>query len=425
MADAHYGIDFAPDRIVLRASGGLGRWYGLITLAQLHHAAQAEPQTFGFPATGSIIDGPRYGWRGSHLDVSRQFYPIEQVRRFIDILAWNKMNVLHWHLTDDEGWRIEIKAFPELTTVGNRRGPTEPGSPQLGTGVESVTGFYTQAEIAALVAHAGRVQVGVMPELDVPGHSAALLTALPHLSDPGEPRESYFSGQGFPNNALNPAMPEVYDVLETIFGEVAALFPFPYLHIGGDEVAHQAWMASPKAVALMASEGLDGKAALQSYFLRRIKTMLDGLGKRLAGWNEVSHGGGVEREGTLLTIWERTHLGPELAREGYEVIMSPGEAYYLDMARSNAWLEPGHHWAGTVPVEKSYAFEAAESFPDELEHRLKGLQAGIWGENLTSRDRFNHMVFPRLGAVAEAAWTKSENKNWLRFAAQSRLMPHL
>lgn len=420
-----FRLDFTGDSVTLSAGDATAIWHGLLTLAQLHHAAHAQPQRFVFPHHGVIEDHPRFGWRGCHLDVSRQVYSAAQVRRFIDILAWHKMNVLHWHLTDDEGWRVEIKAFPELVAIGSRRGPNARLSAQLGGGAEDVAGHYTQDEVAGIVSHAGRLHLNIMPEIDVPGHCAAMLEAMPQLRDPGEPWGDYFSGQGFPNNALNPAVDAVYPVLDAIFGELVGLFPFAYVHIGGDEVASKAWLASPLATALMRRLHLTETQELQAHFLRHVKQALDRLGKRMAGWNEVSRGGGVDPDGTLLVNWERTATGPELARRGYDVVMSPGEAYYLDMAQSACWLEPGHHWAGTVSPQKTYMFEPATGFPPQLADRLRGIQAGIWGEHLTSRERFNHMVFPRLSAVAEAAWTLGENKNWLRFCAQSKLMPQL
>ena len=420
-----YELHFAPDNVQLSFSTAKGRWYGLVTLAQMLRAARHDPTRFAFPRGGVIMDAPRHGWRGCHLDVSRQAMPISDVRRLVDILAWHKMNLLHWHLTDDEGWRIEIEALPELRKVASRRGPGEKLTAQLGTGAEPVACCYSQVEARDLVAHAARMHVDIMPEIDVPGHSAALLAAYPQLRDPDEPDGAYWSGQGFPNNALNPAVEESYDLLKTIFSEIAGIFPFEYLHIGGDEVAPEAWRSSPRAQALMKLAGLADTRALQAHFLRRVQAILTGLDRRLAGWNEVAKAAGVERDGTLLIAWERTRFGPELAREGYDVVMAPGEAYYLDMARSEAFLAPGHHWAGTVPPEKTYSFEAAEHFPPDLLPRLKGIEAGIWAENLTSRERFNYLVFPRLGAVAEAAWTEAGNKDWLRFCAQSRLMPQL
>jgi hexosaminidase len=420
-----YEIRFSPAGITLAHGGPAGRFYGLVSLAQMLHGARTKPAVFRFPAGGTISDAPRYAWRGSHLDVSRQFFPIADVRRFVDILAWHKLNIFHWHLTDDEAWRLEIKAFPELTEIGSRRGPDETLLPQLGDGAEPRAGHYTQDEVRDLVAHAASLHVEVVPEIDIPGHSEAMLASLPYLADGQEAPESYRSVQGYFNNALNPAVPATYEVLGRIFDEMVALFPSEYIHIGGDEVADGAWLHSPLCRKLMEEEGIEGTFGLQSYFMRRIKAMLKARGRKLAGWNEVAHGGGVEPERTLLMAWQNAEVGIELAREGYDVVMTPGQAYYLDMVQAEEWQEPGASWAGTVPPSHTYHYEAEGAFPEELRPRLRGIQACIWTENFISRPYFNHLVFPRLPAIAEAAWSPKHAKDWPRFAAVAPLSPKL
>ncbi len=419
-----YRLDFG-DVVTLTHGGAAGRQYGLTALAQMLHGARTEKALFRFPAAGEIADAPRYVWRGCHLDVSRQFYPVADVIRLIDILAWYRMNVFHWHLSDDEAWRLEIKAYPTLTTLGVLRGPDEPMLPQLGNGAEPVGGFYSQDDVKAIVAHALALHVEVVPEIDIPGHSTATLVALPELADGQEAPDSYRSVQGFPNNALNPAVEETYVFLGKVFDEMVTLFPSKLLHIGGDEVASNTWMASPLARKLMAEEGIEGTFGLQSYFMKRIQQMLGTRGRRLAGWDEVSHGGGVDPEGTLLMAWQKPEVGVELARQGYDVVMTPGQAYYLDMVQDEAFQEPGASWAGTVPPQHTYTYEAVGDFPDALQARMRGVQACIWSEHFLNRDYFNHLVFPRLAAVAEAAWTPQKRKDWQRFSALAPLSPKL
>jgi hexosaminidase len=420
-----YSLDFSADAITLSYADAEGRQYGLTSLAQLLEGARSQPDTFLFPVSGTISDKPRYGWRGCHLDVSRQFYPAADIKRLIDILAWFKLNIFHWHLTDDEAWRLEIKAYPQLTTTGVLRGPDEPLLPQLGNGAAPVGGFYSQDDVREIVAHATALSVEVVPEIDIPGHNAATLVALPELTDGQEAPDSYHSVQGYPNNALNPAIPRTYTFLETVLDEMVELFPSAYLHIGGDEVANGSWLASPLAKKLMEQEGIEGTFALQSYFLTRIKDMLNARGRKLAGWNEVAHGGGVAAKDTLLMAWENPQVGIELAREGYEVVMTPGQAYYLDMVQAEAFQEPGASWAGTVPPEHTYGYEAEGDFPEELKDKMKGVQACIWSEHFLSRGYFNRLVFPRLPAIAEAAWTPKAKKDWHRFAAIAPLSPKL
>ena len=273
------------------------------------------------------------------------------------------MNLFHWHLTDDEGWRFEVPGLPTLTTVGATRGADAPLLPQLGDPSATRTQFYTTAELRGVVAHAAALGIEIVPEVDIPGHSTAMLAALPHLADPDEPPASYHSVQGYPNNALNPAIEATYDALALVFDALVATFPSRRIHIGGDEVARNSWMASPRARALMEREGLRDTFELQSLFLRRVKRMLTERGRDLVGWNEVAHGGGVPAEGTLLMAWENPQVGAALAREGYDVVITPGQAYYLDMAPSPAWLDPGAGWAGSSTPEETYAYDAEAELP--------------------------------------------------------------
>ncbi|MBX5091407.1 beta-N-acetylhexosaminidase [Rhizobium lentis] len=418
-----YELRFSAHEIVLSSADAAGRHYGLISLAQLLHGARAEREIFKFPNFGAIADQPRYGWRGCHLDVSRQFYPVSDIMRLIDILAWNKLNIFHWHLTDDEAWRLEIKAYPALTEIGGRRGPDEVLVPQLGDGAETRSGHYRQEEVRQIVAHAAALHIEVVPEIDIPGHSTATLLSLPELVDGQESPDSYRAVQGYSNNALNPAVEFTYEFLGKVFDEMVTLFPSEYIHIGGDEVAKGAWLSSPLCKALMEREKLAGTAELQSYFRKRVKTMLSERGRKLAGWNEVAHGGGVGPDGTLLMAWEKPAVGIELAQGGYDVVMTPGQAYYLDMAQAEAWDEPGASWAGYAPPEHTYAYEA--ELPEAVQAKVRGIQACIWTENFASRAYFNRLVFPRLSAVAEAAWTPLARKDWDRFAAIVRMWPVL
>lgn len=419
-----YRLDFA-ETITLTASAEAGRRYGLLSLAHMLHGAFTEPD-FKFPTTGQISDAPRYGWRGCHLDVSRHFWSFAEVKRVVDILAWQKFNLFHWHLTDDEGWRAEIRAYPALTDPGaHRAADTDAMLPQLGDGPARSGGFYSQDQMRAVVAHATALGIEVMPEIETPGHAACVLAALPFLTDPDETPNSYYPVQGYPNNSWNPGVPETFVVLERIIDELCEIFPSRHFHIGGDEVAKNAWLESPKARILMQREGLSGTFELQSWFLKKIKDMLTARGKVLVGWNEVAHGGGVPPEDTLLMAWENPQVGIELAEQGYDVVMTPGQAYYLDMVQGPDWLENGAGWAGPVPPAKTYAYEAEGEFPEALRPHMRGIQACIWCEHFTTTAWFNDLVFPRLSAVAEAGWTETANKDWLRFAAQVRLHPTL
>jgi len=420
-----YRLSFSSGTVTLGYGGSAGRDYGLTVLAQLAHGVHHAPQTYKIPSDGKIEDAPRFSWRGTHLDVSRHFRGPKDILRLLDILAWARMNVFQWHLTDDEGWRLEIKAYPELTVSGARRGPGCSQVAQLGFAGEVYQGAYSQDEVREIVAHATSLNIDVLPEIDVPGHSTAVLKTYPHLADQAETPESYHSVQGYPNNALNPAMDETYVFLEKVFAEVASLFPCDYVHIGGDEVDTRSWLASPKTRRLMEELGLKDTMEVQAYFMGRVRDILKRLGKKLAGWDEVSHGGGIDPDGVLLMAWQKPEVTRDLIEQGYEVICTPGQFYYLDMAQASGWQEPGASWAGVSSPEATYGYEATDGLSDTGSGALKGVQACIWCEHLVDNTLFNHMVFPRLYAIAEAGWTEPKNKDWQRFAARCSLFPSL
>jgi hexosaminidase len=333
------------------------------------------------------------------------------------------MTHLHWHLTDDEGWRLPSKAFPDLPRIGGKRG-TQQLPPQYADGPGGQEGAYTREQVDAVVTRAAEYGITVMPEIDMPGHVTAMLAAVPGITDPDEPADSYRSIQGYPNNALNPGVERVYEVVETIIDELCEMFPSPVIHVGGDEVDHASWAKSPAAAELSNRERLNGTMELQAYFMRRVHQMLASRGRILGGWDECAEGGGVNAEGTLLFAWQKVETTASLIEQGYDVICTPGQAYYLDMVQAAGWNEIGAAWAGVSTPEGSYRFEPSEGLPDGPV-RLVGVQTGIWCESINSVRRFNHMVFPRLSAVAEAGWTSPENKDWSRFAALSHLMPQL
>ncbi|WP_068118852.1 beta-N-acetylhexosaminidase [Tropicimonas marinistellae] len=425
LAPEEFTLQFDGPEITLAYGDEAGRFYGLVALAQMAHGALSAPETFRFPTRGRIADAPRFAHRGAMLDVSRHFWSLGKVRRFLDTMAWARLNTFQWHLTDDEGWRIEIDAFPELTAAGAVRGPSSELVGQLGYNSQTYGGFYTKAQIRELVAHAALHHVAVIPEIDIPGHCTAVLTALPHLVDPDEKADSYRSVQGYPNNALNPGIPETYDFIDKVMAEVADLFPASWVHVGADEVPDGAWIESPRAMVLAQSEGLSGTAEMQSYFLRRVQQILRSHGKELAGWDEVSHGGGVDQKGTLLVAWQRPELVRGLAEMGYRVVASPGQAYYMDMVQADGWEEPGASWAGTSTPKGTYSFDPEGGLDENERGALAGVQACIWCEYILNPRIFNHMVYPRLYAVAEAGWTPQATRDWQRFAAICHHMPEL
>ncbi|HWA20446.1 MAG TPA: beta-N-acetylhexosaminidase [Devosia sp.] len=442
-----YEIAFGENDVVVSASTHAGFLYGLITIGQILRGAKQNPGRLVFPASGVITDEPALKWRGTHLDVARQFYSSAEVGRLLKIIAWNKMNRFHWHLSEDEAWRVEIDAYPALTKVGAWRGHGMALPPLLGSGPQPTGGYYSKAAIREIVALGQSLGITIVPEIDMPGHFYAALQSVPELRDPGESGE-YQSVQGFPNNCLNPAHEPVYKFIETVIDEMLELFPGGIFHLGADEVPLGAWSGSPLALALLeqlagrdaalrhgarsnqatnhggadAIEG-SGTAVLQAHFIGRVQRYIASKGAITGGWEEAAHGDVVEKDKTYLVGWRNVEISAALAGQGYDIVVSPGQRYYLDMANSLSWSEPGAGWAGWSGPEETYRFEPREGWSAaQLEHLL-GIQSCIWSEPMTDRAIFDRLVFPRISAIAETGWTRPESKSWERFSAFAGLMP--
>ena len=431
--------------VVVSAATTAGLLYGLVTLGQIWRGAAKHPDSFDFPREGEIVDEPAMGWRGVHLDVARQFYATKEITKLLAISAWNKLNRFHMHLSDDEAWRIEIDAYPELTEIGAWRGHGLPIPPLLGSGATRTGGYYTKPEIREIVAVAKRFAIDVVPEIDIPGHCFAMLQALPQLCDPLEAGQ-YFSVQGFPNNCINPALETTYEVVETILSELIELFPYRTIHIGADEVPVGAWSGSPAALAKLDelagadvaaahakrlnvttnAHGADdihgsGAAVLQAMFIRRIHEFLRSHGCITGGWEEAAHGDVIDKRASYLCGWRSVAICADLAGQGYEMVVCPGQYYYLDMALGPSWEEPGGSWAGWTDTEKLYHFDPVEGWTSDQKQNLRGIQACIWSESMKDRAVFDRLVFPRLSALAENAWTAPQHKSWGRFNANAQV----
>ncbi|MBB3561769.1 hexosaminidase [Rhizobium sp. BK512] len=444
-----YRLTFEEEAITVEANGQTGFLYGLVTLGQIWRGARLHPQTFQFPASGEIVDEPSMAWRGLHLDVARQFYGEAEIKKLMAVLAWNKLNRFHWHLSDDEAWRVEIDAYPALTEIGAWRGHGLALPPLLGSSPARTGGYYTKDAIREIVAYAQGLGIEIVPEIDIPGHCYAMLQAIPELRDPQE-AGSYYSVQGFPDNCINPAREKTYEVIETIFSELIELFPFKTIHIGADEVPLGAWSGSPEALTNLRSlagdevadahakrlnvitntHGADdihgsGAAYLQAEFLERVQRFLASKGCITGGWEEAAHGDVIDKSKSYLCSWRNVEVAAELANRGYEIVVCPGQVYYLDMALRPDWDEPGASWAGTSDAEKIYTFDPVGGWTETQKQKLRGIQACIWSEPMTDRAVFDRLVFPRLSALAETGWTKPSAKSWERFKALAGLMPLL
>ncbi|WP_176737051.1 family 20 glycosylhydrolase [Oligoflexus tunisiensis] len=417
-----YSLTIKPRLITIKAKDPAGFHYAVQSLRQLLPAAfyqeNPPPQKTAMLPAVQITDYPRFAWRGLHLDVARNFRPIADVKRLLDLMAMHKLNQFHWHLTDDEGWRLAIRAYPQLTDVGAFRGFGLPLAPALGSGPEKQGGFYTQAEIRDVVAYAKERQITIIPEIDMPGHARALLKSLPQLVDP-EDESVYESVQAYRDNVLSACMPVTYEVMDNILKEVSELFPGPYIHVGGDEVPEGVWNPerSPKCKKLMAAEGLKTKLDMENYFFKRIKASVEKHGKKIAGWEEIIAGPGFPNRDVLTFAWKSSKEIDRIVRLGYPVILNPADHLYFDLAYSEDPREPGYYWAGTIDTAKVYSYKGASADLSARDRKnIRGMQGNLWSETIWTRQDLDYRAFPRVVALAEIAWTAERLQNWDNFA---------
>lgn len=421
-----YTLDVNENNIVLKANTTTGLFYALQTFDQLFPIEENAKGSIKIPAC-KIKDYPRFGWRGLMLDVSRHFFTTAEVKEYIDWMSKYKFNVLHWHLSDDNGWRIEIKALPKLTQIGawrverfgafgDRKAPNQGEKTPYG-------GFYTQEEIKDIVKYASKKQITIVPEIDVPGHSMALLAAYPELSTKKEPKMvnpgskfAEWHGDGTftmtIENSLNPADENVYTTLETIFGEVAGLFPGQYIHLGGDECYHGYWEKDENCKALMKKENLKDAKELQSYFIKRVAKIITSKGKKVIGWDEILYGGLAD--GAAVMSWRGIDGGIKATKLGHEAVMSPNSFAYLDYVQGDPSVEVPIY--SKLSLKKVYDFEPA---PEGVDPKLiLGGQGNLWTEKVPTIQHAFYMTYPRAFAISESVWSPSKNKNWDDFSTR-------
>ena len=413
--EERYQLDVTSSAINVSAVTPAGLFYGLQTLHQL---LPVDGQEWSMPAV-VIEDNPRFRYRGMHLDVGRHFFPVAFIKRYIDLLATYKMNTFHWHLTEDQGWRIEIKKYPRLTSVGAFRRETvleKHFDPYIGDG-QPHGGFYTQDDVRDIVAYAHDRYITVIPEIEMPGHSTAALAAYPELACTDGPFE-VSTVWGIKEDIYCPTE-ETFQFLEGVLTEVMDLFPSTYIHIGGDEAPKTRWETSDLAQEVIAREGLADEKELQSYFIRRIESFLQQHGRRLIGWDEILEGG-LAPQATVMS-WRGMDGGIEAARQGHDVIMTPTSHTYFDYYQADSDGEP-LAIGGLLTLEKVYGFEPVPNALSlgEATHVL-GAQGNVWTEYMATTDYIEYMVFPRMLALAEVVWSPKTARNWDSF---SRRLPH-
>lgn len=415
-----YSIRVSTPNVIISANSPAGLFYGAQTFLQLVPPAKNSSVTI--PCT-EIIDYPRFGWRGLMLDVSRHFFTKDEVKRFIDQMVKYKYNVFHWHLTDDNGWRVEIKAYPKLTNVGAwsvaRTGrysslyfiPEEPG--------ESATygGFYTQDAIREIVEYATARFVTIVPEVDVPAHSRAAIAAYPEISCSGKPTTvSAGTSNGIGENVFCVGNENNFKMLDVIFGELALLFPGEYIHIGGDEANREFWKGCPKCQQRMKEENLKNLPELQSYFTQRVSKILQSKGKKLIGWDEILEGG-LAPDATVMS-WRGMEGAIAAAKAGHHSVMTPTQFCYLDYLQGEKNIERNSF--GYLRAKRVYEFEPVPEGVDAS--YILGGQGNVWGEFIPNYRRVEYMTWPRALILAEVLWSPQGKRNWDEFV--SRMEDH-
>ena len=424
-----YELNVDGEGIEVRASQFPGFLYALQSLEQLLPAAvygtEPAPDAAWEVPCVKIADAPRFAYRGMHLDVARHFFSVDEVKRYIDVMAIHKLNTLHWHLTDDQGWRIEIKRYPELTAVGSIRKATVVRKEWGTYDGTPYGGFYTQDEIRDVVKYAADRGVTVIPEIDLPGHMLAALTAYPELGCTGGPYEVW-GRWGVADDVLCPGREKTFEFLEGVLTEVMELFPSEYIHIGGDECLKVRWEKCPRCQAKIRQLGLkdDGEHTaehyLQSYVTDRIGKFLAQHGRRIIGWDEILEGRAPSD--AVVMSWRGSEGGIAAAKLGHDVIMTPNSHFYFDYYQSLDTDAEPFGIGGYIPMEQVYSYDPAfpELTPEQQKHIL-GVQANLWTEYVLSDEHLEYMLLPRLAALSEVQWCLPETKDWNRFIGSFRM----
>lgn len=424
LGDEGYELSVTSNAVSIRSPRVKGLFYGVQTLRQLlppeiEKGKGGAGQTWEVPAV-KIKDKPRFGWRGLMLDVCRHFFPVSTVKKYIDLLAMHKMNVFHWHLTEDQGWRIEIKKYPRLTEVGSKRKASPLLTDRDKLDGKPHGGFYTQEQVREVVSYAASRFVNVVPEIEMPGHCTAALAGYPELGCSGGPYEVR-TFWGIAEDVYCAGNDKVFDFLEDVLKEVMQLFPGDYIHIGGDECPKAMWQKCAKCRKRIADEKLKDEDELQSYFIKRIGKFLDANDRRLIGWDEILEGGLAP--GATVMTWRGMDGGIEAASHGHDAIMCPLNYTYLDYYQSEDRENEPLAIGGFTPLETAYEFDPVPpELSGDLSKHILGAQGQLWTEFIPDERQIDYMAFPRASALAEVLWT---NRKACDFDDFKRRLPPL
>ncbi len=418
-----YFLSITPRQIEISSTSIGGLFYGIQTLRQLLpleiESSEPVPGLEWKVPCLEIVDQPAFSWRGLHLDVSRHMYPVEFLKSFLDLMALHKLNVFHWHLTDDQGWRIEIQKYPRLVQIGAYRESTPFPHDRGKADNQPYGGFYSQDEVRELVSYASERNISIVPEIEMPGHALAALAAYPQYGCKGE---GYKVGcwWGMQDEVFCPGNIELYPFLEDILEEVLDLFPSEFIHIGGDECPKNSWKACPKCQNKIEVEGLKDELELQSYFIRRIGKYLNSKGKRIIGWDETLEGGLAPNAAVM--SWRGMEGGVSAALKSHEVVMTPNTHCYFDYYQSLKYdIEPPA-LGGYISLEKVYEFDPCDGIPFEKQKYILGGQGNIWTEFMPIGNQVEYMAYPRASALAEVLWS-GPSKDFISFS--ERIKNHL
>lgn len=410
-----YSLKINSNGVTISGNTYPATFYGIQSLIQLlpvNEKTAGSSSELKVPIV-DILDEPRFAYRGMHLDVGRHMFPVSFIKKYIDYIALHKMNYFHWHLTEDQGWRIEIKKYPKLTEVGGYRNGTIIGRyPGTGNDNKRYGGFYTQEEVKEVVKYAADRHITVVPEIEMPGHSSAALTAYPHLGCPGTGPYKVEETWGVFDDVFCAGTDSTFTFLQDVMDEVIALFPSKYIHVGGDESPKANWKKCDRCQKRIKDQGLKDEHELQSYFIQRMEKYINSKGRTIIGWDEILEGGLAPN--AIVMSWRGEKGGIEAAKQKHQVIMTPGSHVYLDHSQSAR--EDSVTIGGFTTVEKTYSYEPipAELSPEEGKYVL-GAQGNVWTEYMHYPSKVEYQIFPRMSALSEVLWSPKEKRDWKSF----------
>ena len=424
LGEEEYSINITKANCTVRASSYNGFLYAVQTLKQLTSVSifsetPDASEKFLFPCV-KIQDKPRFGYRGMHLDCSRHFFSVEEVKKYLDVMAMYKLNRFHWHLTDDQGWRAEIKKYPKLTEVGAFRNGTVIKKDWGSNDGIRYGGYYTQEQMKDIVAYAAKLGIVVIPEVDLPGHMMGVLAGYPELGCTGGPYEVWTTW-GVSEQVLCPGKEGMFTLLEDVFTELMDIFPSEYIHIGGDECPKTEWEKCPacqariKALGIKADEHHTAEQYLQSYVTARVQKFLNDHGRKIIGWDEILEGDLAD--GATVMSWRGTDGGIKASAMGFDVIMTPNTYCYFDYYQSQDQDKEPFAIGGDLPLEKVYGYEPLEGLDAEQQKHILGVQANLWTEYIATPEHLEYMLLPRMTALSEVQWCRPEDKNLDRLKA--------